>query len=167
MKRSGMLLVAAVAAAALLVGCADEPAYDPSVVEAALDRTPPAPLDELEVGSARCPAAELADPMETTCTVEVDGTEVEVAVRLEGTGGDDVVLTATPQLATIDPEAAASYVRELLAEDVRAAEVTCNDGAPIPALAGRRVACELALGAVVDEVELVVADTDGTLELGR
>ena len=167
MRRAGALAAGAVLVAALLGGCADDPSYDPTVVASALDANPPAPLDELDVGPASCPDEELTDPLETTCTVTVDGEDIDVEVRLTGTDGDDVTLEATPQVATIPADAAADYVSGQLADEVALAEVTCNGGDPIPALRGRSVTCELVLGASAEEVELVVASPDGTLELAR
>lgn len=162
----GRRLGLAMGVALVLTGCADQAAFDPSVVESYLQTSQAGVFPEQDLGPAACPDhVDLREGVRIACTLEVAGQPIPYDVRLTDVNGDQVTISAEPRGALIPLDRAEKYVLDSLPPDETGATVTCGEGVVVAAPTGGTITCTVALGSQTESVVLEVLDEAGTVRI--
>lgn len=158
--------IALVFVASTLAACGastiDATSVSKQIVEAQEEVTP-----DLKVNKGKCPDDIEAKKGATfTCTVSVAGVKAPYNVKVTSIKGDDVIFDFEPAKAIIGVEITKTFIeQQAAAQGFEGATADCGEKAVIVSDPDETFTCTLSLGAEQTEVEILVKDTEGNIEI--
>lgn len=158
--------ISLVLVASTLAACGGSTIDDKSVakqiVEAQKKVTP-----DLKVNKGKCPSdIEAKKGAKFKCTVNVAGVKAPYNVKVTSIKGDDVVFDFEPAKAIIGAEITQGFIeQQAAAQGFEGATADCGEDAVIVSDPKDTFKCTLSLGTDQTEVEILVKDIEGNIEI--